>query len=244
MLPKEITSLQHPIVKHWAKLQQTASYRKETGRILVVGEKMTRELSPHTQVHAWITTDRQKISNNSYLITPEIMKKISGIPSPETIAAEISLPRFENPSKIHRLLILDNLSDPGNLGTLFRTAKAFNWDAIFLFGNCVDPYNDKSLRSAKGASLSFPHYFGDELVLQKWMQDYHLPLMIADLNGEPPEKLHVPEKFALVLGNESRGPSPFFKSHPRVTIPIHPDIDSLNVGVAGGILLYLMGEKV
>jgi TrmH family RNA methyltransferase len=133
--------------------------------------------------------------------------------------------------------VLDRVADPGNLGTLLRSAQAFGWDGVYLIDGCCDPFNDKALRAAKGATFALPYAQGsfDRLqTLGSWQ------LMVADLKGRPPEQVAVGGPLALVLGNEAAGVQEAIrKQGTAVTLPTAAAVDSLNVSVAGGILMYL-----
>ncbi|MCM1403955.1 MAG: RNA methyltransferase [Prevotella sp.] len=129
-------------------------------------------------------------------------------------------------------LVLDRIQDPGNLGTLLRTALAFNFKTIYTI-DCVDPYSPKVIRASSGMVLR----------LNVIDTDYeHLPVntlyYIADLHGKPPTPIKHPN-FGIVLGNEGQGINPIFyqKPHQVVTIPMTAGCESLNVAVAGGIIM-------
>ena len=255
MIAKEITSLQHPIVKHLVKLRKSSAYRKERRRVLVVGTKQVRELLEMGLVKTLFSSDSipfgpalrrgagqaQGRDALHCKVTPEIMKKISGVVSPESLAAECLLPDSVDLSHKQTILVLDGVSDPGNLGTLLRTALSFGWDGAFILPSCCDPYNEKALRAAKGATFRLPLQFGtvDDL---KTMRSHHV--YIADAKGKvasPFESLRTAfqKPMLLVLGNEANGVSPAVRALGQpIAIPMKGDTESLNVAVAGGILLY------
>ena len=134
-------------------------------------------------------------------------------------------------------MVLDGIQDPGNLGTLLRTALAFGWNGIYLLGNCCDPYNDKALRSAKGATFRLQLYQGDKAHLKDLSRTHQV--LVADLDGKAPESVNESEKRVLVLGSESLGVSAESQAFgEKVTLPISGEMESLNVAVAGGILMY------
>ena len=138
------------------------------------------------------------------------------------------------------ILILDNISDPGNMGTLLRTAEWFGLKNVMLTPQCVDPYNSKVIRSAMGAHFHLEQLIQIELndvISSLKASDYKL--IGAVMDGAPVDTLLLPEKWALVLGNEAHGLSSQILSHvdEKVTIPKHGNIESLNVAVAGGVIL-------
>ncbi len=240
MIAKEITSLQHPIVKHLVKLRKSSAYRKEQRRVLVVGTKQVRELIEMGLVKALFSSDSidappfDPAQGRHYKVTPDIIKKISGVVSPEPLAAECLLPDSVDLSHKQMVLVLDGVSDPGNLGTLLRTALSFGWDGAFILPSCCDPYNEKALRAAKGATFRLPLQFGTVEDLKK-MHSHHV--YIADAKGQAAS---FQKPILLVLGNEANGVSPAVRALGQpIAIPMKGDMESLNVAVAGGILLYL-----
>lgn len=230
-----ITSLQNPLVKHWVKLRKDGDYRRETQTLLIEGKKQVSEAENIVTV---ITTDPS--SKHGTIVSEEVFAKISGMKTPEGIAAEVKMPQPGQWTKLERLLILDAISDPGNLGTLFRTALALGWDGVFLLPNCCDPYNDKALTAARGATLKIPFRQGTWEALESIFNDFHITGFVADLEGVPLSDLKPPQNIGLVLGNEAHGPSKeTMKRCTALTIPIET-IESLNVATAGGIMMYTL----
>jgi TrmH family RNA methyltransferase len=177
-------------------------------------------------------------------VTDEVLAKIAGTPTPEGILAEIPMPAHAELEGKKRILALDGISDPGNVGTLLRTAFSFGWDATFLFHDCCDPYNDKALRAAKGATFHLPMRMGSWTELQAVAKKGKLPLFAADLNGKAVTAVTFPAALILVLGSEAHGLSKEAKEGcERITIPQTGAMDSLNVAVAGGILMYLVSYE-
>lgn len=228
-----ITSLQNPLVKHLVKLRKNSDYRFDTESILVEGKKLVSECSG---IITLISTD--SLTPGATIVSPEVFAKISGMKSPEGVAAEVKMPKAAEWKKLERLLVLDGISDPGNLGTLFRTALALGWQGVFLLNNCCDVYNDKALTAARGASLRLPFRKGSWDELNQLLQQFKLTPFVADLEGESVDKIKSMESVVLILGNEAHGPSEeTLKRCKPITIPIN-GIESLNVAIAGGILMY------
>jgi TrmH family RNA methyltransferase len=234
---KKITSLQHPLVKHWVQLRLERPYREETKRLFVSGEKMARELP----IETLITVDPSDIpAKEKYLVTPEILKKITGLVQPDGFAGELPMPEPQDLSKKQFLIILDQIADPGNLGTLLRTALALNWEGVILTPGTVDLFNDKVLRSAKGAHFHLPY----ARMTPEDIAKLKLHFYTADLNGESLDQATFKTPMALILSSEAHGPSRW--AHPisrKVTIPMNPKSESLNVAISGAILLYAMRLK-
>ena len=137
-------------------------------------------------------------------------------------------------------LILDNISDPGNMGTILRTAVWFGIKDVILSSECVDLYNSKVVRSAMGAHFHLNQIIINSLdsVIPKLQKD-GFSIIGAELDGTSINKFTVPNKWALVLGSEAHGISPSIKSllDESVTILNKDNIESLNVAVATGIIL-------
>jgi TrmH family RNA methyltransferase len=138
-----------------------------------------------------------------------------------------------------RLLVLDGIQDPGNVGTLLRTAAAFDAIPLAMPGT-VDLWNGKVVRSAMGALFHRPALHCTWGELDEFLQARDVPLWGAAADGETLDALRAPQALALAVGNEGAGLSPeaLARAARRVAIPIAPDIESLNVAVAAGILLH------
>lgn len=228
-MTEKISSLQHPLVKHFVKLRTSASYRLEQNSVLVMGKTLVNELSIHTKPKELFTPER---------VTAAIIKKVTALPSPEQMVAEFPMPPQQNLKKLSKVLVFDHLADPGNCGTLLRTALALGWEGVFFLPGCVDPFNDKVIRSSRAALFTLPYYLGTMDDLQA-MSSGFTPI-IADTEGTPLVKIQKPKKTMLILSNESHGVSSTMeKWGEKVTIPI-AQMESLNVATAGAILMYTL----
>ena len=232
---KQITSLQHPLVKHFVRLRKSRSYRKESGTCLVEGVKMVKEVKGEVVM----ATERHDFPG-AILVSDAVMKKVSGALSPEGIVAEVAMPEMASLVEKEKIVVLDAVADPGNVGTLIRTALALGWDGIFITEDSCDPFNDKALRSAKGATFRLPMQVGDRGSLMKLLEEGGFKGLVADMGGDKPQK--VEGKIALMLGNEAQGFSEeVLSSFETVAVPMSGDMESLNVAVAGGVLMYALG---
>jgi TrmH family RNA methyltransferase len=139
-----------------------------------------------------------------------------------------------------RLLILDAVQDPGNVGTILRTAAALGADATVALPGTVDVWNAKVVRSAMGAHFhhcAFHASWGD---VEAFLSERDIALWGADLRGEPLRSIPAPARLALAVGNEGAGLTPRVRdvASALVSLPVSPAVESLNVAVATGILLY------
>lgn len=249
-----ITSLSHHQVKQWLLLRQEASERALKQRVLIQGKKIVEECAATAPLRRLIITEAlvnivPLQAEETWVVTEAIMKKITGMLAPEGVAAEVDLPKETSLLGYSWILVLDGIADPGNLGTLLRTAAALNWEAVFLLPNCCDPFNDKALRASMGATFHLPLYSGSHQELITLQKESQLNFYSADLIGTPIDavtSLHAKQPgVMLVLGSESHGVSAPIRLHAQaITIPMCSGIDSLNVGVAGGIMLYTLGKQL
>lgn len=233
-------SKDHPLVKRFTKLRINRDFRHECHRLIIEGEKLVHDILRAVPYFHLLVSDRALVPAHFdvahiSLVTEELMKKISGMEHPPKMMAEVEMPTQSPLSDLSWVLALDRLQDPGNLGTLFRTALALGWQGVYLIGEAVDPYNDKALRASQGATLLLPWRQGSLEDFQAWTKAEGLPLLAADLKGSSPKPV---SKGCLILGTEGEGLHPALKQVPTVAIPMTPNVESLNVAVAGGILMY------
>lgn len=246
---KEIKSLQNTLVKHLVKLRKSRSYRSEQGRVVLAGKKLVKEVCASSEALTLFVEEGSPIPldllvKESYVVSSEVMKKVSGLENPESLLAEVQIPSQQSLKDKRRILVFDGVSDPGNMGTLWRTALALGWDGAFILDNCVDPYNDKTLRSAKGATFRLPYCIGNFEDFSCLVEENQLQALVGDIQGREAGEFSSNERIALVLGNEASGPTEASKELcERVTIPMKGEMESLNVAVAGGILMYLLKKE-
>ena len=247
MISRTITSLQHPFVKYCVKLREDKSFRQKERKVVICGSKLITELSTYAPLKVLLEIDphiNSAKADETYIVSQEIIKKISGMQAPEPALGVIDMPEEGDLSECDDLLILDAIADPGNLGTLLRSALALGWDGVFLLYNTCDPYNDKALRAAKGATFRIPIQSGSWDELQTILKEKKFQVFSADLKGIAYNKIPSNAPLALVLGNESHGTSAQVKqTFTPISIPMPGPMESLNVAIAGAILLaHLRGS--
>ena len=225
--------------KNLLKLTQK-KHRREQGLCIIEGEKVVREhATDATQIFA-----REKFPSymegcpkGGVVLSAKLFDEVGSLETSQGILAIIPIPK---PEKItFPYLVLDGIQDPGNMGTILRTAAAFGFCTVFCI-NCVDVWSQKVLRASSATQFAL-NIFESSFEEFKTIFDTDLKdgkLFIADLNGSMNDK--PADKFGLVLGNEGRGISDAMKTlpHKTVTIPLEKSVESLNVAVAGGILMY------
>jgi TrmH family RNA methyltransferase len=238
MLPKEISGLQHPLVKDLTFLRSDRAERARKKQVVLIGEKMIHELALKTPLEILITTAPAPNlkAKEKFLATEPILQKISGLPSTDGFIAVAQLPEPQEVTAVSHLLILDRISDPGNLGTLLRTALALGWGGVLFTPGTVDPFNDKALRASKGALFSLPYGYMDQPPPNR-------RLYLADMEGKPLHKTKIETPLALILSHEATGSAPWAeKCAEKISIPMHNGVESLNVAASGAIFLYEMKQ--
>jgi TrmH family RNA methyltransferase len=164
--------------------------------------------------------------------------------SPQGVLAIGEIPRYslDDLAKKEplRLLVLDAVQDPGNVGTILRTAAALGVDATVALPGTVDVWNAKVVRSAMGASFRHPAFHAAHDELFDFLDRERVDLWAAEVAGEPVSSVAAPRRLALAVGNEGGGLSSSVRARAvrLISLPISSDVESLNVSVATGILLY------
>lgn len=243
MVTKTLHSLQHPFVKYLVSIRMDKDFRRAEKKVLLAGTKMVQEFaSSQTPIDTILLQEGCSFSfpaRETIIVSYEILKKITGTVRPEPIAALVPLPAFQNLSFSSHLLVLDGIADPGNLGTLLRSALALGWDGVYLLENTCDPFNEKALRAAKGATFRLPLAQGSWNDFMKLVDQNSFQVLVADVEGKDIRQTTSSLPIALLLSRESQGVrDEAKKSFSKITIPIQKQMESLNVATAGAILMY------
>ncbi|MBO7187009.1 MAG: RNA methyltransferase [Clostridia bacterium] len=174
-------------------------------------------------------------------VTDAVYKSVSDEVSPQGVLAVIKMPDLSPVKTEGKCLLLDGVSDPGNMGTIIRTAAASGFNQIYCI-NTVDPFAPKTVRSSMSGIFKVKIYSGER---QEILKSIDTPLIVASMEGVNAFSFTSPEKFCLVIGNEANGVSDFVKNKAdyTVSIPMQNGVESLNAGVSAGILMYLLGVK-
>lgn len=188
------------------------------------------------QVFTTIGLPKIKQDIEAYRVNDEVLRKLANSDNPEGIVfvCEQLEPRKAK-KDYHKIVYLDQINDPGNLGTILRTAVAFNYDAVILSKSSVDLYNEKVVAASKGSIFIIDAFYDD---INNYTSKYQIIASALD-DAVSLESVKKPKDFVLVLGNESHGVSEevLKLANTVVKIDMNDNIDSLNVAVAGGILM-------
>ncbi|WP_462412447.1 TrmH family RNA methyltransferase [Neobacillus sp. Marseille-QA0830] len=248
---KYIQSIQNPQVKQWKKLL-TKKERDRSGTFLVEGFHLVEEaLKQEGLVVEIIVSEKIGVPSRldsgdtpMAMVTEEISDALTDTEAPQGIYAVCHQPSIsESLEQAKTFLFIDAVQDPGNLGTMIRTADAAGIDAVIVGRGSVDVYNSKVLRSAQGSHFHLPIIRGD---LKEWMDKLssrNIPVYGTALEGASVYKEILPsDSFALIVGNEGNGISQelLTSTTANLYIPIYGKSESLNVAVAAGILLYYL----
>lgn len=245
MVAKEISSLQHSLVKRAVALRLEREAREKEERVLVSGRKLIRDLAVRQPIEVLFHSgpDPEISAFETIRTTPAVIRKIAGLEESDGWAAIVRLPPEQPLDQKSHILILDQVGDPGNLGTLWRTALGLGWQGVWLTPGCADPFNDKAVRAAQGASFCLPFERVPPERILDWVQKRKASFMVADLQGAPIDQCRIYPPVALVLSHEGQGPGSWTRSvAEKITIPIQT-VESLNVASAGAILLYVMRPR-
>ena len=240
-----ITSLQNARVKKWTSLH-TKKGRDETGLFLVEGEHLIQEALKAGILETLITdSDNPFGFENVIQVTPEIMKKISQNVSAVHLIG-VCRQKEQKTGMISRVILLDGVQDPGNLGTMIRTAVSFGFDAVYCSDDTCDLYNDKVIRSTQGSLLHIPVLRTDLASCVKELKKQGITVIATTLEKAVPLKqMERPERFAVILGNEGSGVAHELQDLADIRVRIEMDgFESLNVAVAGGIMMYELMRNI
>lgn len=254
---EKITSIHNQRVKDWKKLQ-TKKGRRKSNTYLLDGWHLVLEAS---QSHQKLLTligvadeldrhaDIVALFDDVFEVTPAIMKDIVDSETPQGIAAVVELPNSHQLPKdrLHGAwLFLDRIQDPGNVGTMVRTADAAGFKGVVASDQTADFFNPKVVRSMQGSQFHLQLVSGD---LKKWIADFKaagLPVYGTELNPQAKNfrDIHPGADFALIMGNEGHGmdQSLLKETTDNLYIPMRGKAESLNVAVSAGILMFQLNQ--
>ncbi|MDD6995251.1 MAG: RNA methyltransferase [Candidatus Borkfalkiaceae bacterium] len=250
-----ITSKNNPFIKEAVSLKDKKG-RKERGLFLAEGEKMTAEcLAAHRRIGRVFFAEnyagkyaeriRSLLKENGVAedkiirVSQAVFDCISEEKTPQGVLCEVKIPENKPKPPEGDALLLDGVADPGNLGTIIRTANAAGFNEIYLV-NCADAYSPKCVRaSMSGIFFTLPYSVSREEALRLLRG---VPVVAADMGGQNVFSFSAPEKIALAVGNEANGLSEEVRRAAAytVSIPMRAAQESLNAGVAAAVCMYAL----
>jgi len=242
-----ITSLTNEKVKLAHALQTQAKARRSEGRMVLEGLRLVRDAVAAGQRPDYILFDPEALElaelhapeRLCIPATPEVLRFVSLTESPQGAVGVFPIQPPPLPNPLTQVLVLDAIADPGNLGTMLRTAAAAGVDAVLLAPGCADAYNPKALRAGMGAHFRVPVLDAPWPRLEVVLRGLHVRL--ADMTGDASyDRADWSRPWALIIGSEAHGASPQAGelAAERVYIPMAGRTESLNAAIACGILLF------
>ena len=250
---KEITSVHNPQVQRLRDLQK-AKGRREAGLFLAESVKMVREAialglcrtlivdEGRREALAELIGAAQAAGCEVLLVTPAVMQAISEQKTPQGVCCTVQIP--QEPQRLSGKLIvaMDGVQDPGNVGTIIRTADAAGLDGVLLSAQCADAFSPKVLRATMGSVFRMGIRVTEDLPGELTrLKQAGFSVLSSQLDGTPfYEREPVEERFCLVIGSEGNGVTPQVQqlaTH-RVKLPMRGGAESLNAAVAAGIMMY------
>ena len=246
-----ITSPQNSKIKLVRALLGRAKERREAGAFVVEGVRLVEEAANRDWRFEIVLYDEslsgrgmllvERLKSNGMeveQVSPSLMKSISETETPQGIIAVLQTSDLPIPNSLDFILIPDQIRDPGNLGTLLRTAAAAGVQAVFLPPETTDAFAPKVVRSGMGAHFRLPiHWMSWEVIRERVMD---MQVYLADMDGRSYWETNLRQPLALIIGGEAEGASEEARkltTH-KISIPMSGDIESLNASVAGSVLMF------
>jgi len=255
---KFISSKQNPLIKKLTLLMNKSRERKKENLFVVGGQReLSRALEMGYKVDALFYkegTDESIIlkgTDNTFELSNKLFEQISmRSGSEEVIAIMESIPHRIEDLTTHtdqRILVLESPEKPGNIGALLRTAAAADWDAVIIANPRTDLYHPQIIRNSMGGVFSIPIACDDTVNVISFLKKNDFNIIAAALHSSAKhfKRIKYSTPMALVMGTEDNGLEPLWmkEAHQTVKIPVKFPIDSLNLSVSAGILMYHYGNQ-
>ena len=236
-----IESINNEKVKYWRKIR-TNKYIKEYGEYIVEGEHLVEEAIKSGKAKYLILLDGTCYESdvNKYYVNEKVMNSISLLKSVPNVMCVVKINEdIKNFGK--KVVILDDIQDPGNVGTIIRTAYAFNFDTVIVSDKTASIYNDKVIRATQGMVFHINVITENVVSAINELKKEGFKVYSTTMNGNVIIENVNDEKFAFVLGNEGAGISEEVKNicDASIKIPMNEKCESLNVAISGAIIMYM-----
>lgn len=242
-----ITSRKNAYIRHVRQLASDGAYRRERGEYLCDGVKTLREaLTFGARVTSVLWKEQSgdealPADTRQYLAPEELFDYASPMQNSPGPLFTVAIRGCHKPGRLANAIVLEGVQDPGNVGTVIRTANAFGMDAVILTGSCADLYHPKTVRASMGAIFRQSVLEIELTHLGDFLRDQQLPLYAAALDERAVDVRQISLRHAAVaVGSEGRGLSRELISmcDQTVIIPMGPDSESLNAAVAAAVLMW------
>ena len=249
MMRERITSRKNPLLQHVRKLLSSRSYREKCGEYAADGVKLLEEAvkwAPETLQTVIVTADVNPGSLPEQVrlveVPDDIMQSVSPMEAPQGALFVCALPETRGLEMDERCLVLDGIQDPGNLGTILRTADALEVPVVLTPG-CADAYNPKTVRATMGAVFRTRPRWASQEQIVGYCKEKSIPLYVTALSDRAVDLREADlSKAAMVIGSEGRGVGEFFLTHAdrELIIPMSARCESLNAAIAAAIVMWEM----
>jgi len=242
---EKLSSRQNKIIAHVRKLGSDKSYRYEHGEAVCDGIKLLREaIMWGVEITAVLWAGEAAFALpegiRQYSVSQELIDYASPLKNSQGALFTFRMPCWPE-KEPGRCLVLETVQDPGNLGTILRTANALNMDSVILTGDCADVYNPKTIRAAMGAVFRQKVLRMERSEMRDYLSAYGIKLYGAALSEASQDIRRIGlEKAAVAIGSEGKGLSEAFLAlcDGQVIIPMNEQCESLNAGVAAAIVMW------
>lgn len=244
-----IDSVHNKIIKEINGLKSKRE-RDKRGLFILEGERLISEIPNDREIRYIVASKSYKgekrICERIYIVPDSLFEKISDTVNPQGILAVCAVREYNikeaNFNNDPFFVVLENVMDPGNMGTIIRTADAAGADGIFLSKGCVDIYNTKVIRATMGSFFHLPIYRNTDIIdVVKTLNSKGITTLAAHLKGnKTPYNINMKKGCAVIIGNEAKGLSDELagEASALVKIPMPGRAESMNAGIAAGILIY------
>lgn len=242
---KEITSINNEYIKYLLKLRDKKIRNTEKKYIVEGFHLVSEAYNAGVLLEVLFVNENNEYNDISKIkVTENIIKKLSTTINPQNI---IGICEIKDNKNIigNKILLLDNINDPGNLGTLIRSSLGFGIDNIILSYDCVDIYNDKVIRASQGAIFKMNIIYSDLKYIITQLKQKDITVIGTSLESSKfLKQFAIPKKYAILLGNEANGVKKELLdlTDTNVKIEIDNGLESLNVAVAGSIIMYYLNK--
>ncbi len=250
-----ITSAQNAKIREVRLLTAKKKERETARRYVTEGIRLVEEALAHAEDCCYLlwsaplSTRAEKlvrafeaVGTHVEEIEPRLMESISDTDAPQGVLAVMRMNPLPLPKQADFVIVADGIHDPGNLGTLFRTAAAANADALLLMPGCADEFSPKVVRSGMGTHFRLPSARMDWDAAEKYLRSMPgMRIFAADIvNAVSCWQTDLRQPTALIIGSEAEGPCEraLSASDGSILIPMPGEIESLNAGIAAGILIF------
>ncbi|MBN2257733.1 MAG: RNA methyltransferase [Anaerolineaceae bacterium] len=250
-----ISSRRNPRIQRIKKLLSNSQFRKSEQAFVLEGVRLVKEaIKSGWQISELLIDERVNFRSqalvreaflagtSSFLVSESVLADITDTETPQGIVAVIVQQDIPLPPLMDLILILDAIRDPGNVGTILRTANAVGVNTVLITPDTADPFSPKVLRAGMGAQLTLPLREMDWPEIAQCVHGQsHMKTLLADIhNGQPLWEVDLSQPVALIISNETAGPSipACDLSDGIITIPMPGDSESLNAAIAASLLMY------